>query len=57
MECLYVNFIGLHVSVIHMAIIRSVRANEIVIQQRQLLHDNFFSSYGPDDGHMNDRNM
>jgi hypothetical protein len=21
------------------------------------LHDNFFSSYGPDDGHMNDQNM
>jgi hypothetical protein len=26
MECLYVNFVGLHVSVIHMTIIRSVNA-------------------------------
>ena len=29
--CLYVNFVGLHVSVIHMTIIRSVRAKEIAI--------------------------
>jgi hypothetical protein len=34
MECLYVNFIGLQVSVIHLTIIRSVRAKEIVMQQR-----------------------
>jgi hypothetical protein len=34
MECIYVNFSGLHVSVIHMTIIRSVRAKEIVMQQR-----------------------
>jgi hypothetical protein len=34
MECVYVNFIGLHVSVIHMTINRSVRAKEIVMQQR-----------------------
>ena len=34
MGCLYVNFVGLHVSVIHMTIIRSVRAKEIVMQQR-----------------------
>jgi hypothetical protein len=34
MECLYVNFVGLHVSVIHTTIIRSVRAKEIVMQQR-----------------------
>jgi hypothetical protein len=34
MECLYANFVGLHVSVIHMTIIRSVRAKEIVMQQR-----------------------
>ena len=34
MGCLYVNFVGLHVSVILMTIIRSVRAKEIVIQQR-----------------------
>jgi len=34
MGCLYVNFLGLHVSVIHMAIIRSVRAREITMQQR-----------------------
>ena len=34
MLCLYVNFVGLHVSVIHMAIIRSVRAKEIAMQQR-----------------------
>jgi hypothetical protein len=32
--CLYVNFVGLHVSVIHMTIIRSVRAKEIAMQQR-----------------------
>ena len=57
MGCLYVNFVGLHVSVIHMTIIRSVRAKEIIMQQRSLLHDNFFNSYGPDDGHMNDRHM
>jgi hypothetical protein len=34
MDCPYVNFFGLHVSVIHMTIIRSVRAKEIVMQQR-----------------------
>jgi len=34
MGCLYVNFVGLHVSVIHMTIIRSVRAKEIDMQQR-----------------------
>ena len=64
-------FFGLHVSVILMTIIRSVRAKEIDMQQRfslnimgshyvqrkSLLHGNFFSSYGPDDGHKNDRNM
>ena len=33
-ECLYVSFFGLHVSVIHMTIIRSVRAKEIAMQQR-----------------------
>ena len=57
MGCLYVNFVGLYVSVIHMTIIRSVRAKEIAMQQTFLLHGNFFSSYGPDDGHMNDLNM
>ena len=36
MGCLYVNFVGLHVSVIHMTIIRSVRAKEIAMQQRNL---------------------
>jgi hypothetical protein len=56
--CLYVSFFGLHVSVILMTIIRSVTAKEIAMQQRKsLLHENFFSSYGPDDGHKNDRNM
>ena len=34
MGCLYVNFVGLHVSVIHVTIIRSVRAKEIAVQQR-----------------------
>jgi len=34
MGCLYVNFDGLHVSVIHMTIIRSVRAKEFAMQQR-----------------------
>ena len=34
MGCLYVNFVGLHVSVIHMTIIRSVRAKEIAMQER-----------------------
>jgi len=34
MGCLYVNFVGLHVSVIHMTIIRTVRAKEIAMQQR-----------------------
>jgi hypothetical protein len=34
MDCLYVNFVGLHVSVIHMTIIRSVIAKEIDMQQR-----------------------
>ena len=34
MGCLYVDFVGLHVSVIHMTIIRSVRATEIAMQQR-----------------------
>ena len=34
MGCLYVNFVGLHVSVIHVTIIRSVRAKEIAMQQR-----------------------
>ena len=34
MGCLYVNFVGLHVSFIHMTIIRSVRAKEIAMQQR-----------------------
>ena len=51
--CLYVSFFGLHVSVILMTVIRSVRAKEIAMQ----LHGNFFSSYGPDDSHKNDRNM
>ena len=32
--CLYVSFFGLHISVILMTIIRSVRANEIAMQQR-----------------------
>ena len=36
MGCLYVNFVGLHVSVIDMTIIRSVRAKEIAMQQRFL---------------------
>jgi len=27
------------------------------IQRISLLHGNFISSYGPDDGHKNDRNM
>ena len=49
--CLYVSFFGLHVSVIFMTIIRSLTAKEIAMQQRSLLHGNFFSSYGPDDGH------
>jgi len=31
---LYVNFVGLHVSVIHITIIRSVRPKEIAMQQR-----------------------
>ena len=34
MGCLYVNFVGLHVSVIHMTIIRSLRRKEIAMQQR-----------------------
>ena len=34
MGSLYVNFVGLHVSVIHMTIIRSVRAKDFVMQQR-----------------------
>ena len=65
------SFFGLHVSVILMTIIRSVRTKEIAMQQRfslnvmgshyvqrkSLLHGNFFSSYGPDDSHKNDRNM
>jgi len=34
MVCLYVNFVGLYVSVINMTIIRSVRAKEIAMQQR-----------------------
>jgi hypothetical protein len=34
MECLYVNFVGLRVSVNHMTIITSVRAKEIFMQQR-----------------------
>ena len=34
MGCLYVNFVGLHVSVIHMTIIRSVKAKDIAMQQR-----------------------
>ena len=34
MGCLYVNFVGLHVSVIHMTIIRSVKAKEIATLQR-----------------------
>ena len=32
--CLYVSFFGLHVSVILMTIIRSVRAKEIAMQQK-----------------------
>jgi len=32
--CLYVSFFGLHVSVILMTIIRSIRAKEIAMQQR-----------------------
>ena len=66
--CLYVSFFGLYVSVILMTIIRSIRAKEIAMQQRfslgshyvqrkSLLHGNSFSSYGPDVGHKNDRNM
>jgi len=55
--CLYVCFFGLHVSVILMTIIRSVRAKEIARQQIPLLPGNFFSSYGPDDGHKNGRNV
>ena len=31
MGCLYVSFVGLHVSVIHMTIIRSVRTKEIAM--------------------------
>ena len=54
---LYVSFFGLHVSVILMTIIRSVRAKEIAMQKKSLLYGNFFSSCGPDDGHKNDRNM
>jgi hypothetical protein len=54
--CLYVSSFGLHVSVILMTIITFVRAKEIAMQRR-LLHGNFISSYGPDDGHKNDRNM
>ena len=27
------------------------------VQRKSLLLGNFFSSYGPDDGHKNDRNM
>jgi hypothetical protein len=34
MGCLYVNFIGLHVLVTHMTIIRSIRAKEIAMQHR-----------------------
>jgi len=34
MGCLYVNFVGLHVSVINMTIIRSVRAKEIAMRQK-----------------------
>ena len=34
MGCHYVNFVGLHVSVIRMTIIRSVRDKEIAMQQR-----------------------
>jgi hypothetical protein len=34
MECLYVNFVGLHVLVTLMTIIRSVRAKEIAMQDR-----------------------
>jgi hypothetical protein len=34
MECLYANFVELRVSVIHITIIRSVRAKETVMQQR-----------------------
>ena len=49
--CLYVSIFGLNVSVILMTIIRSVRAKEIA------MNGNFFSSYGPDDVHKNDRNM
>jgi len=32
--CLYIRFFGLHVSVIPMTIIRSVRAKEIAMQQK-----------------------
>jgi len=55
--CLYISFFGLHVSVILMTIIRSVRAKEIAMQKKFLLHGNFFSSYGPDYVHKNDRNV
>jgi hypothetical protein len=34
MGCHYVNFVGLHVSVIHMTIIKSIRVKEIAMQQR-----------------------
>ena len=51
--CFYASFFGLHVSVILITIIRSVRVKEIAKQ----LRGNFFSSYGPDDVHKNDRNM
>ena len=33
-ECLYVSFFGLHVSVILMTIVRYARAKEIAMQQR-----------------------
>ena len=37
--CLYVSFFGLHVSVILMTIIRSVRAKEVVIILRNVKHN------------------
>ena len=59
--CLYISFFGLHVSTILMTIIRPVRAKEIAMQQLRskkiFVAWQFFSSYGPDDGHKNDRNM
>jgi len=38
--------------------LNNVKHNGIHLRSKKsLLHGNFFSSYGPDDGHKNDRNM